>query len=47
MTENVPQINFNPIFQALTYARALPQSALVHVHLPRIPAVGLGLKKDL
>lgn len=45
--ENIPQISLNPIFQALVYAHALPQSAPVHVHLPRIPEVGLGLKKDL
>jgi len=47
MRENVLQFNFNPIFQALAYAHALPQCAPVHVHLPSIPAVGLGLKKDL
>lgn len=47
MVENVPQINFNPIFQVLAYAHALPQAAPVHVRLPRTPAVGLGLKKDL
>lgn len=37
MTENVPQINFTPIFQALAYA---------HAHLPRTPEVGFSLKKD-
>lgn len=47
MKENTPQANLYPIFQALVYAHALPQSAPVHVHLPRILEVGLVLKKDL
>lgn len=47
MKKTTPQTNLNPIFQALVYAHALPQSAPVHVHLPRILEVGLVLKKDL
>lgn len=40
MTENVPQINFKPIFQALACAHAVTWSAPVHVHLPRTPTWG-------